>query len=120
MECLKELENLCTKNEDFRRLCALLTLPKLSDHEDLKRWNPSSARMECFYKVLPLTYSLLTGMNANNNKNLSLSNISNADSSSSNDRLIQLFAKGMLYEGAVDYCQKQALVGKNGNFNCYY
>lgn len=44
-----------------------------------------------------------------NTNNLSI------DSNSTNDRLIQLFAKGMLYEGAVDYCQKQALEGKNGN-----
>lgn len=48
-------------------------------------------------------------MNANNES---------IESNSSNDRLIQLFAKGMLYEGAVDYCQKKALEGKNGkNFN---
>lgn len=44
-------------------------------------------------------------MNANNES---------IDSNSSNDRLIQLFAKGMLYEEAVDYCQKKALEGKNG------
>lgn len=54
VECLKELEDLCPSHEDFRHLCALLTLPKLSDHEDLKSWNPSSARMECFYKVFIL------------------------------------------------------------------
>lgn len=105
MECLKELEDVCPSSEDFRRLCSLLTLPKLSDHEDLKSWNPSSARMECFYKVLPLVNALLSGLS--NDKNVK-------NARSSNDRLIQLFSKGLLYEGAVDYCQKQALEGKTG------
>lgn len=54
VECLKELEDLCSCSEDFRRLCSLLTLKRLSDYEDMKNWNPSSARVECFYKVLML------------------------------------------------------------------
>lgn len=58
MECLKDLEHICPTPEDFRSLCALLTLPKLSDHTDFKNWNPSSARVECFHKVIVLlTYS---------------------------------------------------------------
>lgn len=36
------------------------------------------------------------------------------DVSSANERLIQLVIKGVLYEAAVDYCQNQALDGKNG------
>uniref|UniRef100_A0A0M3J149 WD repeat-containing protein 47 n=1 Tax=Anisakis simplex TaxID=6269 RepID=A0A0M3J149_ANISI len=51
VECLKDLEHICPTPEDFRALCALLTLPKLSDHVDFKNWNPSSARVECFKKV---------------------------------------------------------------------
>lgn len=51
VECLKDLEHICPSPEDFRGLCALLTLPKLSDHVDFKNWNPSSARVECFRKV---------------------------------------------------------------------
>lgn len=51
VECLKDLERNCPTPEDFRALCALLTLPKLSDHVDFKNWNPSSARVECFRKV---------------------------------------------------------------------
>lgn len=51
VECLKDLEHICPTPEDYRQLCALLTLPKLSDHADFKNWNPSSARVECFHKV---------------------------------------------------------------------
>ncbi|VDM84143.1 unnamed protein product [Strongylus vulgaris] len=50
VECLKDLEHICPSPEDYRQLCALLTLPKLSDHVDFKNWNPSSARVECFHK----------------------------------------------------------------------
>ncbi|KAK6014198.1 hypothetical protein OSTOST_20448 [Ostertagia ostertagi] len=55
VECLKDLEHICPTPEDYRHLCALLTLPKLSDHAEFKNWNPSSARVECFHKVSPLT-----------------------------------------------------------------
>ncbi|PIO59714.1 hypothetical protein TELCIR_18812, partial [Teladorsagia circumcincta] len=51
VECLKDLEHICPTPEDYRHLCALLTLPKLSDHAEFKNWNPSSARVECFHKL---------------------------------------------------------------------
>ncbi|KAI1730703.1 WD repeat-containing protein 47 [Ditylenchus destructor] len=105
VECLKELEAVCSSSDEFRRLCALLTLPKLSDHEELKNWNPSSARMECFYKILPIVSDLLTGLGGMTK--------SVEEYHASNDRLVQLIAKGILYEACVDYCQSQALQGKN-------
>lgn len=51
VEVLKELEGFCPTKEDYRYLCALVTLPKLADHADFKTWNPSAARIECFNKV---------------------------------------------------------------------
>uniref|UniRef100_A0AAF5RWU9 CTLH domain-containing protein n=2 Tax=Wuchereria bancrofti TaxID=6293 RepID=A0AAF5RWU9_WUCBA len=105
VECLKDLEHICPTSEDFHALCALLTLPKLSDHVDFKNWNPSSARVECFRKIEPMVTPLLP------------STVKNADqvlSHSLNDRLMQLVVKGTMYEGCVDYCQAQAINDQKG------
>ncbi|CBX33080.1 Protein CBG12640 [Caenorhabditis briggsae] len=106
VECLKDLEHICPSPEDYRHLCALLTLPKLSDHDDFKNWNPSSARVECFHKVHQLCGHLLppTGKEKDRGE----------ESNSSNDRLSGLLAKGRFYEGCVDYCQAQAIGDKRG------
>ncbi|WKX91146.1 hypothetical protein Q1695_009744 [Nippostrongylus brasiliensis] len=101
VECLKDLEHICPTPEDYRQLCALLTLPKLSDHAEFKNWNPSSARVECFHKIQALVAHLLppTGKDRDRQE----------EHHSSHDRLISLVAKGVFYEGCVDYCQAQAI-----------
>ncbi|MFH4983621.1 hypothetical protein AB6A40_010330 [Gnathostoma spinigerum] len=98
VECMKELEHLCPSTEDFRRLCALLTLPKLSDHVDFKNWNPSSARVECFRKVEPLVADLIPYTRKPSDEDYS-----------TNERLIQLISKGVFYEACLDYCRTQAV-----------
>ncbi|CAD5208803.1 unnamed protein product [Bursaphelenchus xylophilus] len=104
VECLKQLEHICPTPEDYRHLCALLTLPKLSDHADFKSWNPSAARVECFHKVYPIIGDLL-------NK-ISLKKDQQQKGHAINDRLLQLTSKGIFYEACVDYCQSQALGNK--------
>ncbi|VDK77384.1 unnamed protein product [Onchocerca ochengi] len=105
VECLKDLEHICPTLEDFHALCALLTLPKLSDHVDFKNWNPSSARMECFRKIEPMVTPLLPS---------TVKNAEHIPSHSLNDRLMQLIVKGTMYEGCVDYCQAQAINDQKG------
>lgn len=105
VECLKDLERNCPTPEDFRALCALLTLPKLSDHVDFKNWNPSSARVECFRKIEPMVSPLLP-TNVKSTDHISPHSL--------NDRLMQLIVKGTLYEGCVDYCQAQAISEQKG------
>ncbi|XGW22773.1 hypothetical protein V3C99_005192 [Haemonchus contortus] len=101
VECLKDLEHICPSPEDYRQLCALLTLPKLSDHADFRNWNPSSARVECFHKIQALVAHLLppTGKDREHQE----------EHHSNHDRLISLMTKGVFYEGCVDYCQAQAI-----------
>uniref|UniRef100_A0A914Z8G7 CTLH domain-containing protein n=1 Tax=Panagrolaimus superbus TaxID=310955 RepID=A0A914Z8G7_9BILA len=101
VECLKDLEQISPTPEDYRQLCALLTLPKLSDHVDFRNWNPSNARVECFHKILPLVSSLLS--------NISSSAKADPIPSSINERLLQLITKGIFYEACIDFCQAQAL-----------
>lgn len=103
VECLKDLEHICPSPEDFRQLCALLTLPKLSDHEDFHNWNPSAARIECFHKIFPMVAHLLPPAGKESQETPSL-----------HDRLVQLMAKGVFYEGCVDYCQSQAVGDTRG------
>ncbi|KIH62828.1 WD domain, G-beta repeat protein [Ancylostoma duodenale] len=106
VECLKDLEHICPTPEDYRQLCALLTLPKLSDHADFKNWNPSSARVECFHKVQALVAHLLPPTGKGRDRQ--------DENHSSHDRLISLVAKGVFYEGCVDYCQAQAIGDMKG------
>uniref|UniRef100_A0A183URW3 LisH domain-containing protein n=1 Tax=Toxocara canis TaxID=6265 RepID=A0A183URW3_TOXCA len=107
VECLKDLEHICPSPEDFRGLCALLTLPKLSDHVDFKNWNPSSARVECFRKLEAMVSPLLPSTKKSTNTDT-------LEAHAINDRLIQLILKGAFYEGCVDYCQAQAINDKQG------
>ncbi|PAV85819.1 hypothetical protein WR25_11345 [Diploscapter pachys] len=104
VECLKELEHVCSSPEEYRQLCALLTLPKLSDHADFNNWNPSSARIECFHKIHDLVYHLLPSTPKEKEKSGSKEKLHSA-----NDRLVGLIAKGVFYEGCVDYCQARAI-----------
>lgn len=80
----------------------------MSDHIDFKNWNPSSARVECFQKIYPLIEGLLENINPKKEGHTE---------SSTNDRLIQLIVKGILYESAVDFCQSQALGNQKGYNN---
>ncbi|KAJ1361789.1 hypothetical protein KIN20_021131 [Parelaphostrongylus tenuis] len=101
VECLKDLEQICPSPEDYRQLCALLTLPKLSEHADFKNWNPSSARVECFHKIQALVVHLLPTTGKDKDRQ--------GEHHATHDRLISLIAKGVFYEGCVDYCQAQAV-----------
>ncbi|VDM57872.1 unnamed protein product [Angiostrongylus costaricensis] len=101
VECLKDLEQICPSPEDYRQLCALLTLPKLSEHADFKNWNPSSARVECFHKIQALVIHLLPTTGKDKDRQ--------GEHHATHDRLISLIAKGVFYEGCVDYCQAQAV-----------
>lgn len=98
-ETLKLLEHLCPSQDDYKNLCLLLTLPKLSDHIQFKQWNPSAQRVECFTAVYPLVQPFL---NSTEKKEPN-------SGFSANDRLLQLIVKGIFYESCVDYCQNKAI-----------
>uniref|UniRef100_A0A5S6QZ26 WD repeat-containing protein 47 n=1 Tax=Trichuris muris TaxID=70415 RepID=A0A5S6QZ26_TRIMR len=99
VDCLKMIENVCPSTAEYNRLCALLTLSSLRDDAELRHWNPSSARMQCFQAVYPLVATFLPV----------LANDGQSSKSAHNDRLVQLIVKGLLYESAVTFCQRKAL-----------
>ena len=84
---------------------------KLSDHPDYKLWNPSKGRHKCFREVLPLVEELLGGDHRKHPNNSDEQN--SEDMVSSNDRLLQLIIKGILYESCVDFCQQKATGAKH-------
>ena len=102
VRCLNALEELCPSKEDYSNLCLLLTLPRLSDHIDYVDWNPSNARVECFKDVFPLVEKYL--VIDKKHDEVSADRLATA----TNDRLMQLCIKGMLYESCVDFCQQKA------------
>lgn len=95
---LNELRPYCPNDDEYKKLCLLLTSPRLQDHNEFKNWNPSSGRLECFKEILPLVSDFLAlGETSANTKPIS-----------QNDRLLQLIVKGLLYESCVEYCQARA------------
>eukprot|EP00092_Neocalanus_flemingeri_P034667 GFUD01037715.1.p1 GENE.GFUD01037715.1~~GFUD01037715.1.p1 ORF type:complete len:790 (-),score=138.70 GFUD01037715.1:532-2901(-) len=106
VKVLKEIEDVSPSKEEYSNLCLLLTLNKLNDHPEYKNWNPVKARCNCFKLILPLVKDLLAG-----EKKESVPSSLVA----SNDRLLQLIIKGILYESCVDYCQQKATASKNSN-----
>ncbi|CAF0845612.1 unnamed protein product [Brachionus calyciflorus] len=93
---LNDLKQYAPNEDEYKKLCLLLTSPKLQDHAEFKNWNPSNGRLQCFNQVLPLINKFLLPENAK------ISPISQ------NERLIQLIVKGLLYESCVEYCQARA------------
>ncbi|KAI6233061.1 hypothetical protein M3Y99_00967900 [Aphelenchoides fujianensis] len=105
VECLKNLEQIAPTPEEYRHLCALLTLPHLTDHAEFKNWTPQHARVGGLSRrrIYPLVADLLNA--------ISLKKEEKPTPHACNDRLIQLISKGLFYESCVDFCQTQALGG---------
>eukprot|EP00095_Tigriopus_kingsejongensis_P011616 snap_masked-scaffold638_size121162-processed-gene-0.4 protein:Tk11616 transcript:snap_masked-scaffold638_size121162-processed-gene-0.4-mRNA-1 annotation:"wd repeat-containing protein 47" len=110
VDVLKEIEQVAPTKEHYSNLCLLLTMNKLSDHLDYRAWNPTKGRINCFKEVLPLVAGLLGG-----EKDKQKRVMSEESGASTNDRLLQLIIKGILYESCVDYCQQKATGAKQSN-----
>ena len=101
VKCLNTLEDLCPTKEDYSNLCLLLTLPRLSDHAEYQNWNPSNARVECWKEIATLVEKYMP-IDKRDAKSADRLNVA------TNDRLVQLLIKGILYESCVEFCQHKA------------
>ena len=100
---LNDLKPYCPSEDEYKRLCLLLTSSRLQDHSEYKSWNPSSGRLQCFKEIYPLVNKFLTtGTSASGDQHQQQKMISQ------NERLVQLIVKGLLYESCVEYCQARA------------
>lgn len=98
---LNDLRPYCPNEDDYKKLCLLLTSSRLQDHSEYKSWNPSSGRLQCFKEIFPLVSKFLANYD-------STSSQSAIQKTSQNERLTQLIVKGLLYESCVEYCQARA------------
>ncbi|XP_071522644.1 WD repeat-containing protein 47 isoform X3 [Panulirus ornatus] len=103
VKVLNELEKYAPSKDAYSQLCLYLTLPRLHEHADLRDWNPSSARVQCWTQVFPLVEKFLPAEHRGG-----LAGPLEGVGMAKNDRLVQLIIKGLLYESCVDFCQSQA------------
>ena len=47
IDCLNQLENCCPNRDEYNRLSGLLTIPNLSDEQELRNWNPNNSTYLC-------------------------------------------------------------------------
>jgi hypothetical protein len=64
---LNDLRPYCPSDEEYKKLCLLLTSSRLQDHTEYRLWNPSSGRLQCFKDILPLVNKFLTVTDTNTN-----------------------------------------------------
>ena len=57
---LNDLRPFSPSEDEYKKLCLLLTSPRLQDHNEFRNWNPSSGRLQCFKEILPLVNKFLT------------------------------------------------------------
>ncbi|XP_023941147.2 WD repeat-containing protein 47 isoform X2 [Bicyclus anynana] len=100
VDVLGEVEKFAPSKEEYSKLCLLLTLPSITNLEQYKNWNPSTARVQCFQEVYPLVENFMPSGKPTSNASL--------PKSAKNDRLMQLVIKGILYESCVNFCQSKA------------
>jgi len=100
---LTDIRMFCPTEEEYKKLCLLLTSARLQDHSEYRNWNPSNGRVQCFKEVYPLISKFLQVDKT-------------TTSLSQNDRLFQLIIKGLLYESCVEYCQARATASQE-NYN---
>ena len=90
-ERLAEVEKLCPSSEEFEALLSLVTLPSLSASPEYKDWSVEKGRLQCFYQLASLTNEAKCGLTLP-------SSVDPPEQRLSKNRLVQLIAKGHLYE----------------------
>ena len=106
---LQQLATLGLSETEHRRLSILLTLPEIALQKEFSNWSVAGARLELAEElILALTKVLGKG------RPVSTGSLSGADSSKDKKgRLVQLVAKGLLYER----CENELINGDNLSLN---
>ncbi|KAH9395724.1 WD repeat-containing protein 47 [Tyrophagus putrescentiae] len=125
IDCLNQLEVYAPSREDYHRLSSLLTIPSLSDDEELRNWNPNSWRLQCFHDVMPLVERFMTQQpttasdTASNSSSTNKSgNNNNNNCIARNDRLMNLIFKGLMYEVCLETVAAKMVAADGGSNQC--
>ena len=99
LTCLQNLERYCTFKEQYNKLYWYLSVPSLHAEPEFCNWSVDSSRMQLFEEMLELLKQFIPIRE----QNIANSNVV------SEDRLLTLLFKGLLYENCIEFCQKQAM-----------
>ena len=97
--CLNLLEKYSPLKDEYNKLYWYLSVPSLRDEPEFSNWNVDLSRMVLFEEIVTLLKAFIPV----NEKNLSSKDVA------TEDRLLSLLSKGLLYENCIDFCQKQAM-----------
>lgn len=100
---LVEAQMLCPSVEEFKVLLSLLTLPSFDESPEYKGWTIQKGRLECFY-LLKSWLSKLLDENTSESTKLIASSQHDSIDDLSKSRLVQLVAKGVIYEKCEAIC----------------
>ena len=89
---LNEMQQVCPSRDDFSSLLFLLTLPLLHSHPDYKHWTVMGARLALFHSLADFLHQNL------------YTTPPFPPRGHSHHRLVQLVAKGLLYEHCEEMC----------------
>ena len=105
---LLEVEELCPSSEEFDTLLSLLSLPSLKDSPEYRGWTVQGGRLKCFYQLV----DWLVGTDGLQAKSSSPSCcVDSPPPNLSECRLVQLLAKGLLYEQCEAVCAHSQQAG---------
>ena len=86
LSVLGRIETSCPSREEYTALCFLLTLQKLVDHPQYRKWDSMNARMELFGKLHGMVKHFIPNGEANTSLN------------PPKGRLLNLICNGVMYE----------------------
>ena len=109
---LTEVEELCPSPEEFKVLFSLLTLPSLSSSPEYKYWTIQKGRLQCFHQLASWLSKVL-GMRAHLIPPTSDSSHP-PEQRLPKTRLVQLLAKGLLYEQCEAICAHPTTTTSSG------
>lgn len=104
MAYLEQLEQLCPSKEDYSALCSLVTCPSPTAHHEYSNWNVYRSRLDCFSTLSEWVGKVLY-------PDITLNLPSKGSKFLSTNRLIQLLAKGLLYEECEAVCTHKSREG---------
>lgn len=101
MSCLEQLKQVCSSTEDYSSLYSLVTCPSLSAHPEYSNWKMHQARLDCFFTLSEWIGKILY-------PDTTLNLTAKGGRLLSANRLIQLMAKGLLYEECEAVCMHRS------------
>lgn len=96
---LNLLEKYSPLKDEYNKLYWYLSVPSLRDEPEFSNWSVDFSRMVLFEEIVTLLKAFIPVYENN----------SSSKDVATEERLLSLLSKGLLYENCIDFCQKQAM-----------